>query len=416
MLSFLILLSLLTGLSLMAVGPMLMAQRVEAIYLLLIFVTFMFPLRGVAGLTALRRKKGKFSLHALFLLIFEIVLMAALVALPLLSGDVFHAFLLIYLSLAVTIKAADSYLYFRNGQWAQFFPSLASAAAGAYLFFHLIFGSRAQKEEAVFLTVGILLLVLGTGQLCDFISLMSRNPRVRSVLSHIRLALPDLLGLLVPLRTAELLPEEPFVPGEQDRQGELEVIFHVSARGIALAGHCELCLDGKSLTYGAYDPKTARFLKTMGDGILFRAPRDEYLAWCITHEKKKIISYTLCLPPEQEALVRSRLARLLDDAEPWEPKLSPEDFASQVQALGDVEFYRIRRGFYRTYFIPTINCVSLTDHLLKKTDIGRANIPGINTPGAYLDLLERKFLAGEGLVTGRRVYGAAPGDIPALRE
>lgn len=62
------------------------------------------------------------------------------------------------------------------------------------------------------------------------------------------------------------------------------------------------------------------------------------------------------------------------------------------------------RGPYATYFIPTINCVSLTNELLEKTDIGRTVMLGLKTPGAYLDLLEREYLAGNPAVTARRVY------------
>ena len=83
----------------------------------------------------------------------------------------------------------------------------------------------------------------------------------------------------------------------------------------------------------------------------------------------------------------------------------PEDcFAGRLRRLGGVRFWRVQRGPYATYFIPTINCVSLTNELLEKTDIGRTVMLGLKTPGAYLDLLEREYLAGNPVVTARRVY------------
>ena len=69
-----------------------------------------------------------------------------------------------------------------------------------------------------------------------------------------------------------------------------------------------------------------------------------------------------------------------------------------------MRFWRVQRGPYATYFIPTINCVCLTNELLEKTDIGRTVMLGLKTPGAYLDLLEREYLAGNPAVTARRVY------------
>lgn len=186
---------------------------------------------------------------------------------------------------------------------------------------------------------------------------------------------------------------------------EFELLFQTSAHGIGLVGHCELCFDGWTLTYGAYDPAHQRLLRTMGAGIVFSAPREPYLRWCIGTHHRRVISYSLRLPPAQAAQLRAELERFRQTLSPWQPEALPEDcFAGRLRRLGGVRFWRVQRGPYATYFIPTINCVSLTNELLEKTDIGRTVMLGLKTPGAYLDLLEREYLAGNPAVTARRVY------------
>lgn len=393
-----------SGICMLLLGPLLMAGRSEAMIVLLVLVTQLFPLRGVASFAAVSHHKKRITGTAFALLGIELLTLLVVCLLPYFSMELFIILLELYLSFIVTVNAIDTFLYGRQKQWPHFVSSLVAWVACANLFQLILFDTGEEKEKAIFFACGMLLVVFGTGQLCDFITIVTRNRRVKGVLSNIRLALPDITGILVPLRTAELLPEEVLRPSRQDRKGQIEVLFQFSSHGMALAGHCELCVDGKTFTYGAYDPATGKFLKTMGDGIIIRAPRDEYLARSIQEEGKRVIGYTLSLDEEQEKILREQIALLEGNLVPWEPQLPPENFVSKLQKMESVEFYRIAQGRYRTYFIPTINCVSITDYLLEKTGIGHAVIMGVKTPGAYMDYLERQYLTEKGVVSSRRVY------------
>lgn len=394
-----LLLALFSGLCLLAVGPLLMQGRQEAMLFLLILVTQMVPLRAIAGFVTVLKKNRQVSLTAVLLLLFETAILALLVVLPFLSREAFLIFLLLYLSFIVTVKGIDTFLYARARSWPFFVASVVATALGAELFRVILFDVNKGREQALFIAIGVLLMIFGTGQICDFMSLLVKNRKVNKVLRNIRLALPDLTGLLIPLRTAELLPEAP-LHGER---GTVEVIFQVSPHGISVAGHCELCLDGWTYTYGAYDPAHQHIFKTVGRGILMKAPRDAYLAYCMEHFHKKVIRYRLKLDPEQEEILRGEVAKLDTCLELWNPSLPPKAYVSRLQQIPGVHLYRIVRGRFRRYFIPTINCVSLTDSLLGETELGHAHIMGIKTPGAFMDHLERQYLSETGLVQDRHV-------------
>ena len=394
-----LLLALLSGLCLLAVGPLLMQGRQEAMLFLLILVTLMVPIRAVAGFVTVLKKNRQVSLTAVLLLLFEVAILALLVVLPFLSREAFLIFLLLYLSFIVTVKGIDTFLYARARSWPFFVASVVATVLGAEFFRVILFDVEGGRDQALFIAIGVLLMIFGTGQICDFMALLVKNRKVNKVLRNIRLALPDLTGLLIPLRTAELLPEAP-LKGER---GTVEVIFQVSPHGISVAGHCELCLDGWTYTYGAYDPAHQHIFKTVGRGILMKAPRDEYLSYCMRHFKKKVIRYTLSLDPEQEDILRGEVAKLDTCLEPWHPDLPPKAYASRLRQIPGVHLYRIVSGRFRRYFIPTINCVSLTDSLLGETELGHAHIMGIKTPGAFMDHLERQYLSETGLVKDRHV-------------
>lgn len=351
----------------------------------------------------------------IFLSAIELAMGAVLILLPRFSTTAFLVVLEIYLSLLMAVKAIDAGIYAKARLWRRFIPALAGSCAGVELFFLILFAGTELREQAVSFAVGTLLMVFGAGQICDFLGFVVRSPRFRRVVSSIRLALPDAWGLLLTLRTADILPQEPLGPLPETGKEDFEVLFQVSAHGVALAGHCELCFDGYTLTYGAYDPDTYRFGKTTGDGILFRAPREPYLDWNIRVHRKKIISYTIRLDEAQAALVREQWRKLEDVLAPWEPQLGPKEFVTRLRkAVNGVSFYRVTEGPFRTYFIPTINCVTITNSLLERTEIGKALMLGIKTPGAYLDLLERQYRAGNGAVVSRRVYTTALSEASAL--
>ena len=371
---YLLLLPMLSGIGMLGLGPALMAGRAGAAHVVLLLSGLLLPLRGLIYLLLARRRGNRPGRMSVLLAAVELLLGAGLLLLPQLSVRLFAVVVAVYLTLLVTVEAVNAILYGRMRRWGAFFPAMAAAAGG-------------------------------TGLVCDVLALTIRSRRVRRVLGSIRVALPDLMSLFLPQRTADVLPRAPLGPVPQQGTEEFELLFQTSAHGIGLVGHCELCFDGRTLTYGAYDPAHQRLLRTVGAGIVFSAPRESYLRWCIGTHHRRVISYSLRLPPAQAAQLRAELERFRQTLSPWQPEALPEDcFAGRLRRLGGVRFWRVQRGPYATYFIPTINCVSLTNELLEKTDIGRTVMLGLKTPGAYLDLLEREYLAGNPAVTARRVY------------
>lgn len=401
---YLLLLPMLSGIGMLGLGPALMAGRAGAAHVVLLLSGLLLPLRGLMYLLLARRRGNRPGRMSVLLAAVELLLGAGLLLLPQLSVRLFAVVVAVYLTLLVTVEAVNAILYGRMRRWGAFFPAMAAAVGGTGQFVLIVF-VPALRDAALRYTAALLLTVFGTGLVCDVLALTIRSRRVRRVLGSIRVALPDLMSLFLPQRTADVLPRAPLGPVPQRGTEEFELLFQTSAHGIGLVGHCELCFDGRTLTYGAYDPVHQRLLRTAGAGIVFSAPREPYLRWCIGTHHRRVISYSLRLPPAQAAQLRAELERFRQTLSPWQPEALPEDcFAGRLRRLGGVRFWRVQRGPYATYFIPTINCVSLTNELLEKTDIGRTVMLGLKTPGAYLDLLEREYLAGNPAVTARRVY------------
>ena len=147
-----------------------------------------------------------------------------------------------------------------------------------------------------------------------------------------------------------------------------------------------------------------------GDGIILRAERDRYIDYVVKHNKKVVFSYGLRLDEKQLEAVNAKLDELSAQLVDWSSnadELSPKEFARALHDALGADVFKVTGGDFRTYFAPSINCVQITDYLLRDTDIGRAVIPGVNSPGAYMELFSRLYAAQDSPVVSMRVYGAA---------
>mgnify|MGYP001722981552 CR=1 FL=1 len=305
---YLLLLPMLSGIGMLGLGPALMAGRAGAAHVVLLLSGLLLPLRGLMYLLLVRRRGNRPGRMSVLLAAVELLLGAGLLLLPQLSVRLFAVVVAVYLTLLVTVEAVNAILYGRMRRWGAFFPAMAAAVGGTGLFVLIVF-VPALRDAALRYTAALLLTVFGTGLVCDVLALTIRSRRVRRVLGSIRVALPDLMSLFLPQRTADVLPRAPLGPVPQQGTEEFELLFQTSTHGIGLVGHCELCFDGRTLTYGAYDPVHQRLLRTAGAGIVFSAPREPYLRWCIGTHHRRVISYSLRLPPAQAAQLRAELER-----------------------------------------------------------------------------------------------------------
>ena len=288
---YLLLLPMLSGIGMLGLGPALMAGRAGAAHVVLLLSGLLLPLRGLMYLLLARRHGNRPGRMSVLLAAVELLLGAGLLLLPQLSVRLFAVVVAVYLTLLVTVEAVNAILYGRMRRWGAFFPAMAAAVGGTGLFVLIVF-VPALRDAALRYTAALLLTVFGTGLVCDVLALTIRSRRVRRVLGSIRVALPDLMSLFLPQRTADVLPRAPLGPVPQQGTEEFELLFQTSAHGIGLVGHCELCFDGRTLTYGAYDPAHQRLLRTVGAGIVFSAPREPYLRWCIGTHHRRVISYS----------------------------------------------------------------------------------------------------------------------------
>lgn len=214
--------------------------------------------------------------------------------------------------------------------------------------------------------------------------------------------MPGLSGLGVPVRLIRTIKSD-----EEDREYNIELIFNFGDRVNAIAGHCELCVDNITYTYGNYDPKSRAILQTMGNGIIFRADKEKYIDFLVKEEGRTIIVYGLKFNKKQRKTVRNNIKNFENTLVKWEDEARQTPKSEYINIIVEklnASIYRIDEGRFKTYFLPTINCVTLTGSLLKGTSAGNIVVPGVYTPGAYLDYIHKMYLSGNDVVKSVKIY------------
>ena len=359
------------------------------------------PLRGIWYIVLARRGGTPLRARMLIQTVLEILLVPVIIFLPQISYRSFAFFLLLYFSFHAAVQGINAVIYGRNRVTQYFIPALCQSALFSSLLIGLVLLPSDLCQRIVLDGSGLLLSLLGHTYLCDWMAVTVKNKRVAEIFRKISVTMPGFSGLGVPARLLDTLHND--APAERP---DAEVIFNYGKHGKGIAGHCELCVDGKTYTYGNYDPDSRSVFNTMGNGIVFRADKERYLAFLLSLDRTVVV-YGLKFDVKQRRRFKRNLRRFNRSLTPWHQQvvhIAPNEYIHRVLSELDADVFRIQAGRFKTYFLPTINCVTFTGSLLRGTAAGNVVIPGVYAPGSYMEALHRLYVAGNDIVISVQRY------------
>lgn len=389
----------------------------------------------VRGVSAFTRKKtltkdafGSLVAGALF----NVLTGAGIMLLPLLKMVPVYIVFTAYIIVNALVKLIDYNIDRRDG--------VPGRLKELMLFvFFLVFGVLmvfvpGMGETGFRMVAGIYCILYGVFLLSDF-AFQCLPQSVRRLFTHkMSLPMPLLLSSLRPFvrlkarqRENILSPEqtrsepEPYFPQgkETDAPPDMEVMIHVSASGLGIMGHTDLCFEGEIISYGSYDLGSTTLFGGVGDGIFVVGRKEPYIRFYVTATPREIYGYGFHLNEEQKKAVREEIAMLKSMAYPWETPLqqvlrnepdavgeSVHDWGSKMWNCTGSDFFKFRSGKMKTYFVLTSNCVMMADRIVRRacTDITAPR--NVYTPGGYYDYLEHLLAMSNSPVFCRRIYSS----------
>lgn len=212
---------------------------------------------------------------------------------------------------------------------------------------------------------------------------------------------------------------DPFVPYPiaypPTAKSRFEIFVHVAERGNGPLGHVDLCIDGFVYSYGNYDETNLKLGGWIAEGVLIKAPREEYMLFCKNHYQKALHIYTIAVTDEQMDKIHAYLAKILEPTTQWRPTgeaiyYNPtfdrfeEMYVYFMAQQMDTVFYKFNRSKFMTYNGWTRNCVSFADHVAKVLRERALRAKNMVFPAQYHKRLQKLLKKNSPLITNYEVY------------
>lgn len=398
---------LLHALGLLSVSAIAASRDPIVLQLVGVLAAALLPLRGVYDLLMSIAKGGGVHRAQLLQTGVELLLAAAVIVLPNYSYGAFVILFELCLTFYIAVSVVDAFIYAKHRMRRFMIPAIVQAAFFLHIFLAILLMPGVVRRRALEIGTGVAMALFGLANLCDFLALAIRSRKARTILGYIRVTAPGVLALSIPHRLMCAVKSAP-IREKSENDVNLEVFFRYGKTGVEFAGHCEICLDGYTYTYGNYDPASRRLLGAVGRGVMIRAEKEKYIDWCVRERGKMMLVYGLHLSEADLQGVRSRAQALDECLKPWDREvrlLDARQYARRLCESVPAHAYQVTDGRFATYFIPSINCVKLVDYFLGDSAVGHMIIPGVYSPGAYMDVLQRLYDTGSETVVSLRKYG-----------
>lgn len=356
-----------------------------------------------------------------------------LLALLCFFSDVSFVFLMFFFGVYILVKSVallEKYWDFRSNHTSGRMGLLVNGIWQSVIGLSLLF-SFFLSQRQILLFLSTYMILAGMTNIVTGFRFFAANDIFTNVKRKIRLTPPVLVEALLPRfvlkKTNEYLSsngsqtkgltlkvEKRIEETKEKEIPELEILIHVTEKSFGSIGHMDLSFEGKVVSYGNYDADSSHLFEMVGDGVLTTgAKRDQYIPFCIAHDKKTLFCFGIKLTVEQRDGIRKKIASLCETSFVWQshaqrnPDEVYSDYASCLTRKTDCQLHKFHHGMFKTYFVLTTNCVLLADTILGPTGINLLTINGILTPGTYLDFLLNEFQKPTSIVETLHIYNKA---------
>lgn len=410
----------LTGIALIGLGVFILNTGLFTLQAMFYIFGIAFIVVGVSNILRLilHKIRGKESAIPLSSAVLNIGLGILIINFQSMQISLFGIICGLYALLQCVIRALNYYILRRNnvtGRVKDLFLSLFYLGLGGFLLF-----SPYLHVNVVLNIIAVYFILYGLTYCNDGLKEVIPVQQQDKLKRKIRITLPVFVEFLIPKFVLDemnefLAPSDKYkehtIPEveeiKSDEEPDIEVFVHMSPKGFGIIGHVDVCFEGVVMSYGNYDHHSQRFFEMIGDGVLFFAKREKYIPFVIEDSNKTLVSFGLKLTKEQKQEAKRKLDEIIVDLYKWVPPFyvgRNDYYASRLSFNVPTEFYKFKKGKFKTFFVLGSNCVKLADQIVGSAGIDVLKMNGIITPGAYYEYLNNRFSSKDMLVISKVIY------------
>lgn len=290
------------------------------------------------------------------------------------------------------------------GKFGKIIAFLISFGMGLLLIF-----SGVENRFIINLQVGSYIILYGIVEGFSAVQVLFRNK------IKISFSLPVFFAALIPnfliksINRIELENPGSFSSEVEPSTGTmLSVYLYAKDEGHSRIGHLDIGYRGSIYSYGAHDNYNRAKSMAYGDGVMIIGSEKDFVQYAVD-TGTTVFRFFIHLTQEQASQIEARIDTILEDAfyydYPYQEDPEGENYLTRLrQANLKVDFYKFKRGKFKTYNVFTTNCVLVADQIIESSGMRLIQISGVATPGAYYEYLESQLKKPGSGVIQKKIY------------
>lgn len=182
---------------------------------------------------------------------------------------------------------------------------------------------------------------------------------------------------------------------------DAEILIHVRKSKRGIFGHADLVYNNFVYSYGNYDQRSFKLWDAIGDGVLLKASKKEYINFCKSYGKS-LFSFKIKLNKHDKIQMNKRLKSILSKTYIFNKNdIVKNSYIDKLQKRVPVTFYKFNKGYFKNYFFLNYNCVKFIENVISKNLV---DFTSIKTPGTLYTYLNNQYNNGSDFVVHKGIY------------
>lgn len=252
--------------------------------------------------------------------------------------------------------------------------------------------------------LGIYLILLGLNYLYEYYKDVNHVEKA-NLRRNLRVPIPSIIEAFLPYAFLKQMDENiQLFENKTSDKNDLEILIQVTDKGYGKFGHVDLFYNDIVYSFGNYDPDSRKLGLVIGDGVLIKAPKKEYVSFCIKDLDKTIIGYGIKLNTKQKEAVAKEIDKIENNLTEYIPSGHKKAYGETIIRKAKAKLYKFKKGKFSKYVLLGCNCAHFIDRVLGKAGSDILKINGLMNPGTYYDYLENEFCKKNSIVISRSIY------------
>lgn len=334
-------------------------------------------------------KRNQFSYFNLFLFLINIILSSLIIYFPNFYMTIFSTIIGIYILFIGLARLTTLFIYHEipESRINILINSLIHFVFSIILIFY-----HSSDLKTITVIIGIYLILLG----------LSYIPKGSHNKNNIKIVqIPMLFQSLRPYNDFMKIDFEHYNNLNSDIKVDIEVLIHIRKNRRGVFGHADFIYNGNVYSYGNYDTKSYKLMDAIGDGLLVKADKDNYIKYCKSCGKS-LFSFGIKLNKEEKKELDKRFQKIMDNTYIFEKKnIAKDSYIDKLSQNAETTFYKFKDGYYKHYFFLNYNCVKFIEEIISPDLL---DFTSIKTPGTLYSYLEESYNEEDSKVVRKIIY------------